>query len=70
MNQMAMPISYHAHPKIIEITFDFPKFAPACKTSVQSIYSFLIYSQFQSPMTRPATLIFDQVHPKIFLINY
>ena len=34
------------HPKIIEITFCFPEFAPPCKKSVHSINSFLRYSQF------------------------
>ena len=34
------------HPKIIEMTFSFPEFAPACKKSVNSINSFLRYSQF------------------------
>ena len=34
------------NPKIIEITFCFPKCAPASKKSVRSIYSFLRYSQF------------------------
>ena len=38
--------SDHTHPKISEITFSFPKFAPACKKSVHSICSFLRYSQF------------------------
>ena len=41
-----MPISDQAHPKIIEITFCFPQFAPSCKESVHSINSFLRYSQF------------------------
>ena len=35
-----------AHPKIIEITFCFPEFAPPCKKSVHFINSFLRYSQF------------------------
>ena len=63
---MAIPISHHAHPKTIEITFSFPEFAPACKISVHSIYSFLRYSQFQSPVTRLAMPIFHHVYPKNF----
>ena len=61
-----MPISYQAHPKIIEITFSFPEFVSACKISSYSIDSFLRYSQVQSPVTRLATPIFDHVHPKNF----
>ena len=60
------PIFDQAHPKIIEITFWLPEFAPACKKSVHSIYSILRYSQFQSPLTRLATTISDNAHPKIF----
>ena len=41
-----MAIFDHAHPNIIESTFRFPEFIPACKKSVNSIYSFLRYSQF------------------------
>ena len=37
---------YSVHPKIIEITFSFPDFAPVSKKSVHSINSFLRYSQF------------------------
>ena len=48
------------HPKIIEITFSFLKFAPVFKKSVHSIYSFL------NPMTRSVTLIFQYAHSKIF----
>ena len=62
MNQMAIPNSDHPHPKLIEII----EFAPACKISVHLIYSFLKYSQFQSPMTRLAKPIFDHAHPQIF----
>ena len=43
---MTTPIFDQAHPKIIEITFCFPEFAPPCKKSVHSINSFLRYSQF------------------------
>ena len=64
-----MAISHHAHPKIIEITFGFPEFAPACKISVHSIYSFLRYSQFKSPwpdwpqpfLTMSTQKVFDQL---------
>ena len=50
----------HGHPKIIEITFSFLKFAPVFKKSVHYVYSFL------NPMTRLATLIFEYAHSKIF----
>ena len=64
----------HAHRKIIESTFSFPEFVPACKKSVYSICSFLRYSQFQGPMTRqahsfltmPTQKIFDQL---LILVN-
>ena len=61
-----MPILDQTHPKIIEITFCFPEFAPPCKESVHSINSFLRYSQFYSPMTRLATPISGHPHPKMF----
>ena len=63
---MGTPNSDHAHRKIIEITFSFPEFAPACKISVHSIHSFLRYSQSQSPITRLATPIFEHAQPKFF----
>ena len=53
-------------PKNDWIKFSFPELAPACKKSVNSICSFLRYSQFYSPMTRLATLIFDHAQPKDF----
>ena len=37
----------HAHPKIFESTFSFPKFVSACKKSVYSICWVLRYSQFR-----------------------
>ena len=61
-----MPTSDHAHPKIIEITFSFPKFAPAWKIWFHSIHSFLRYSQFQSPVTRLTMSIFDMSTQKKF----
>ena len=61
-----MPISDHAHPKIIEITFSFPEFAPACKISVHSINSFLRYSQSQSPVTRLVMPILTMSIQKFF----
>ena len=61
-----MPTSDHAHPKIIEITFSFPKFAPAWKISFHSIHSFLRYSQFQRPVTRLTMSIFDMSTQKKF----
>ena len=76
MNEMATSISDHAHPKIIEITFSFPEFTPACKISAHSIYSFLRYSQFQSSVTKlarpfltiPTCRFFDQ--PLIYVNLY
>ena len=70
-----MPISDHAQPKFIEITFSFPGFAPACKKTLSFISSllrygqFLIYSPFlnflrSSPETKLAKLIFDHALPK------
>ena len=56
----------HAHPKIIKSTFSFPEFVPVWKKSVYSICSFLRYSQFQPPVTRLATPIFDHAHIKNF----
>ena len=56
----------HPPRKIIEITFSFPEFAPACKKSVHSIYSFLRYHQFQSLVTRLATPNSDHAHLKTF----
>ena len=58
--------SFNIHPKIIEITFSFPEFAPACKRSLHSINSFLRYCQFKSHATRLATPISDSAQPKIF----
>ena len=60
------PIFDQAHPKIIEITFCFPDFAPPCKKSVHVINSLLRYSQFYSPVTRLVTPISGQAHPKSF----
>ena len=46
MNYMAMPISDHTHPKIIEITFSFHEFVP----KLQNVSSFhLFISEMQSP---------------------
>ena len=42
--QMAMPIFGHAHPKIIEITFTIPKFAPACR-KISSFHQFILQMQ-------------------------
>ena len=60
----------HAHPKIIESTFSSPEFPPACKKPFHSIYSFLRYCQFLSPVTRLATPIFEHVQHKRFFINF
>ena len=43
---MAMPNFDNIHQKIIEITFSFLEFTPARKKLVNSINSFLRYSQF------------------------
>ena len=66
MNKMTMPIFDQAYPKIIEITFYFPEFAPTCKKLVHSINSFLRYRQFKSPVTRLATPISGHANPKMF----
>ena len=50
--------------KIIESTFSFSKFVPACNKSVYFICSCFRYSQFYSPVTRLATSIINQAHPK------
>ena len=50
---MAIPIFDHAYPKIIEITFGFLEFPPACKTSD---HLFILESFDQN----------DHPHPKIF----
>ena len=63
---MVMSIFDHAYLQIIEITFSFLEFPPACKIPVYSIYSFLSYVQFQSPLTRLAVPIFYHTQPKIF----
>ena len=50
-----MPIFDQAHPKIIEITFNFPEFAPPCKKLVNSINSFF-----------PSTPTSGHANPEIF----
>ena len=47
---MTTPIFDQAHPKIIEITFCFPVFAPPCKKAFHFINSFLRYSQLATPI--------------------
>ena len=59
-----------AQPKIIESTFSSPEFQPACKKTFHSIYSFLRYCQFLSPVTRLATPIFEHAQHKRFFINF
>ena len=54
---MTAPIFDHVPSKISEITFSFPEFGSACKKSVHSIYSFLRYNQFYSPLARLVTPI-------------
>ena len=62
-----MAIFDHAHPKIIESTFNVPEFGPACKKSVYFICSFLRYIQsileFHDQLATP---IFDQAQLKHF----
>ena len=48
---------------MIESTFSFPGFVPACKKSVYSICPVLRYCEFYSPTTRLATPILDHAHP-------
>ena len=52
----------HAHPQNIEVTFYFPEFAPSCKKSVHSIYSFLRYTNFIVPWA-------DWPHPFLTMWN-
>ena len=64
-----MPISDHALPKIIEITFSFLQFAPEYKISVHSIYhswdtvSFrVLWQDWPHPfMTMSTQKVFDQL---------
>ena len=51
--------------KISEMNLSFPEFAPACKKSLHSIYSFLRYSQFQTGHTH-----FWLCPPKNILISF
>ena len=62
---MAMTIFNHTHPTIIEVTFSFSEFVSAFKKLVYSINSFLTSNQFQSPVTRVATPIFDHACSKL-----
>ena len=61
MNYMATHNFDNILPKIIKITFSFTEFAPACKKLVHSIYSFLKYSHFKSPITTLTWKFFDQL---------
>ena len=63
---MATSILDHAHQNIIEITFNFPEFAPAYQKSVHPICLFLRYNHFQGTMTRMVASIFDSNYPKVF----
>ena len=53
-------------PKIIKVTFGFPKFLSPHQKSVYSINSFLRYCLFYSPETRVVILICHHAHPHIF----
>ena len=41
---MAIPIIDHNHPKIIELTFNFPEFAPSCK-KINLLHLFILERQ-------------------------
>ena len=64
-----MLIFDHAHPKIIEITLNFPEFALACKNPVQSIDLFwdtvsfrVLRTEWPQPfLTMPTQIFFDQL---------
>ena len=53
-----------------KVSIIFCEIVPACKKSVSSVSSFLRYSQFYSPETRLAILIFGHAPPKIFLSTF
>ena len=59
-SRMAMPIFDQAYPKITEITFSVPEFAPAHKKSVHSICSFLSTVNFR-------VLWPDRSHPVLII---
>ena len=56
----------HAHPKIFESTFSFPKFVSACKKSVYSICWVLRYSQFRVQWPDWQQPFFTMLTQKIF----
>ena len=58
-----MPIFDHFHSKISATIFNFLEFSEAGRKSIDSIHSFLRYSQFLSHMIRLATPIFNHAHP-------
>ena len=63
---MAKPISDHALPKIIEVTFSFLNLHHHEKYQfIPSIHSWDTVN-FRSPVTRLSTSVFDHAHPKIF----
>ena len=57
-----MPIFDQTHPRIIEIAFSFPEFAPACKKTFHSII-FDIQSILES---HDQTGISGNAHSKLF----
>ena len=64
----------NTNPAIIKATFSFPIFVSACKKPViiqlNSVNSFLRYSQFQSPKTSVITSIFGPSRPLYFLLMW
>ena len=65
-----MPISDHAHPKIIDITLSFPEFAPKCKNWFPlSLHSWVTVNFRVLRLDWP-TPIFFTIPPKHFLINF
>ena len=70
MTRLATPIFDHNHSKYFCSTFNFWESVSTWKTSACSICSFFKYSQFYSPVTRPATLFCYHTHPKNFQLSF
>ena len=69
MKKMVTPNFDHIQPKIIEITFSFPEFAPARKKSVHSINSWDTQSVLESCDQAGHTQLWPCPTPN-FLINF
>ena len=67
---MAMPSFDHTHSKISEMTFSFPKFAPACKKSVHSIYFILVIQPILESCDQAGHIQFWQFPPKKIKLNF